>query len=77
MEEGVIDEYYQLKASGTKVGSMKCSGDRIACFTIQTNDIKTLKEKHGIANMRIKAISVTGEDLIRHDLVANLSEKGI
>ena len=77
LEEGVIDEYYQLKASGTKVGSMKCSGDRIACFTIQTNDIKTLKEKHGIANMRIKAISVTGEDLIRHDLVANLSEKGI
>lgn len=77
LEEGVIDEYYQLKASGTKVGSMKCSGDRIACFTIQTNDIKTLKEKHGIANMRIKAISLTGEDLIRHDLVANLSEKGI
>ena len=77
LSEGIINEYYQLKASGTKVGSMKSSGDRIACFTIQTNDIETLKKNHAIANKRIKALSVTGEDLIRHDLVENLSEKGI
>ncbi len=77
LAEGIINEYYQLKASGTKVGSMKSSGDRIACFTIQTNDIETLKKNHAIANSRIKVLGTNGEDLIRHDLVDNLSEKGI
>ncbi len=77
LNEGIISEYYQLKAKGTQVGSMKCSGDRVACFTIQTSSIEELKEKHKLANQRIKVIDENGNDLIRHDLVANLSEKGI
>lgn len=77
LREGIINEYYQLKAKGTKVGSVKSSGDRIACFTIQTDNIETLKKNHAIANGRIKVVGENGQDLIRHDLVANLSEKGI
>lgn len=77
LNDGIINEYYQLKASKTKVGSMKSSGDRIACFTIQTNSLNELKEKHALANKRIKALSIDGVDLIRHDLVDNLKEKGI
>ena len=76
-KEGIINEYYQFKNAGTQVGSMKSSGDRIACFTIQCDDIETLKKYHSIANKKIRAISTKGEDLIRHDLVANLMEKGI
>ena len=77
LNEGIINEYYQLKAKGTKVGSVKCSSDRIACFTIQTNSLEELKEKHAKANQRIKVLDEDGNDLIRHDLVDNLREKGI
>lgn len=76
-KDGIINEYYQFKTSGTQVGSMKNSGDRIACFTIQCDDIETLKKHHSIANEKIRAVSTLGEDLIRHDLVANLMKKGI
>lgn len=57
------------------MGDIKCSGDRIACFPIQTSSIEELKEKHSLANKRIKALGTDDEDLIRHDLVSNLLMK--
>ncbi len=77
LDEGIINEFYYFRSKGAEVGNVKSSGDRIACFTIQTNDIEELKQKHDIANKRIKALSADGEDLIRHDLVDNLKLKGI
>ena len=77
LEDGIISEYHQLKSQGAEIGEIKCSGDRIACFTIQTDSIDDLKKKHAEANKRIKAISKDGKDLIRHDLVDNLKSKYI
>lgn len=77
LNEGIINEYYYFRSRGAEVGNVKCSGDRIACFTIQTDNLEELKQKHAVANERIKALSVDGADLIRHDLVDNLKTKDI
>lgn len=70
LDEGIISEYHQLKNPGVEFSEIKSSGDRVACFTIQTDDYADMMNKHETANKRIKAVSVTGEDLIRHDLPA-------
>lgn len=75
LAEGIINEFHQLKNQGAEIGEIKSSGDRIACFTIQTEDIELLRKNHAIANQRIKAISTSGEDMIRHDLVSNYESK--
>ena len=69
VEEGVITEYFCLKAAGATFGEIKSSGDRVAFFTIETENKDELKKRHEIANARIKAIADNGEDLLRHDLL--------
>ncbi len=69
VEEGIITEYFQLKASGTKLGPISSSGDRVAYFTVEADTLREAREKHALANARIKAISDVGEDILRHDLV--------
>ncbi|MBO5286895.1 MAG: ATP-grasp domain-containing protein [Clostridia bacterium] len=68
LNEGVIKEYYQLKAKGVKTGQINSSGDRIACFTVEAYTREDAEAKHRIACERVRAISQEGEDLIRHDL---------
>lgn len=70
LEKGIISEYYQLKPQGTEMGEIKSSGDRVAFFTIETEDLRELNEKHRLANQCIKAVGQNGEDLLRHDLIS-------
>ena len=70
VEEGIITEYFCLKAPGAEFGEIKSSGDRVAFFTIETENKEDLRARHEIANARIKAIGQNGEDLLRHDLVS-------
>lgn len=69
LNEGVITEYSQFKSSGTVFGEINGSGDRVAYFSIEADSREEIKERHNIANSRIKAISKDGIDLIRHDLI--------
>jgi len=71
-QEGIISEYYIFSSKGTEYKSITCSGDRMGSFTVQADDLQTLKEKHEAAISRVKAIGADGSDLIRHDLVAEL-----
>lgn len=77
LEEGIINEFYQFKADGSAVGGLRNSGDRVAVFTIHTYDKELLKRNHAIANEKIKIVDCDGKDLLRHDLVANLSTKNL
>ncbi len=72
VEEGVIAEYYQLKAKGVEFKEIQSSGDRVACFTIEDESFEEAKRKHAEASRRVKAISVEGKDILRHDLSDNL-----
>ena len=71
--EGIITEYYIFATPGRKYSLISSSGDRVGSFTVQANTIEELREKHAMAIDRVKAISTTGEDIIRHDLVTELN----
>lgn len=74
LEDGTIAEYSVFKGKGTKFGSINSSGDRVAFFSIVAATEDELKQKHALANSRVRAIGANGEDLIRHDLIAKFSE---
>ncbi|MDO5478760.1 MAG: hypothetical protein Q4G23_06295, partial [Clostridia bacterium] len=71
-KEGIITEYYIFSAKGREFKNITCSGDRMGSFTVQADDLSELRKKHEVAISRVKAISESGEDLIRHDLVTEL-----
>lgn len=72
LEEGVITEYFQLKTRGVEFKEINSSGDRVAYFTVQAYSREEALARHAEANKRIRAISVDGKDLLRHDLVEKI-----
>lgn len=70
-DAGVLSEYSQLKNPGVEFTEIRSSGDRVACFMIQADDMETLRKNHKLACEKIKVISTTGEDILRHDLLEN------
>lgn len=72
VKEGIITEYCIFAAQGREFGQIASSGDRVGSFTVQSDDLEEQRRKHAIAIDRVRAISTTGEDLIRHDLVTEL-----
>lgn len=70
LSDGVITDYKQFKSTGTVFGAINGSGDRVAYFSIEAPTEEELLRRHAEANARIRAVSVQGEDLIRHDLIA-------
>lgn len=69
LQDGIITEYFILKNNGHTFGEIRSSGDRVAYYTIETDTLEEMTEKRLLANSRIKALSLTGEDLLRHDLI--------
>lgn len=70
LNEGIIVEYHQFKSQGYEFKQINCSGDRVGYYSVEADTREEAWRKHDIANERIKALSVNGEDLIRHDIVA-------
>ena len=71
-DDGVVSEYFELKAAGAEFKEIFSSGDRVACYTVSDTNIDNLIKKHKLAGQRVKAISAEGRDLIRHDLCEHL-----
>lgn len=69
LKDGIITEFSYFKPKGSVFGEINGSGDRFAYFSISAETQEMLLKRHKIANSRIRAISDTGEDLIRHDLI--------
>lgn len=69
LESGLISEYFVLKTKGTPLNEATCSGDRVAYFTIQTDDYETLKRNQNLVNKAIKAVDEKGDDILRHELL--------
>ena len=70
LTEGIISDYKQFKSAGTVFTTINGSGDRVAYFSIEADSEEELHHRHTLANARIRAVSVEGADLIRHDLIA-------
>lgn len=73
-QEGIIAEYWQFKNKGAHIYNAATSSDRVASITIKADSHEDLVEKHNIAASRVKIISTTGEDIMRHDLLVDIKE---
>ena len=71
-QEGIIDEYWQFKKSGSVIHNAVTSSDRIASVTIMADSHEELVEKHTMFARRAKVVSSTGEDIMRHDLLTDI-----
>lgn len=69
-DQGVIKEYFQLKAKGTQCKETCSSSDRIAYYTIQAENEEALRKADQLVNEKVKIINENGEDMLRHDLIA-------
>lgn len=69
MKEGVIKHWLQFKTKGFQFSEISSSGDRIAYFSVEADTLEELEKKYRIAGKSVRAISSTGEDLIRHDII--------
>ena len=69
LAEGVISHYDAFKAKGHIFGEISSSGDRVAYFSVEADTPEELERKHKLAGQRVRAISQTGEDLIRHEII--------
>ncbi|MDO5309845.1 MAG: ATP-grasp domain-containing protein [Planctomycetia bacterium] len=73
--EGYLADYYQFKNPGAEFTTVASSGDRVAAYTIHAQSLEDLVAKHNVVRNRVKALDVNGEDLIRHDLIADIEWK--
>lgn len=71
--EGVIDDYYIFKWKGAEFTGVESSGDRAAGFTVTANTLEEFYKKHNTVASRIKVISDAGTDIMRHDLLTELT----
>ena len=71
---GIITDYYIFQWRGAVFDSIANSGDRVGGFTILGDSMEELRRKHEIANRRIRIVSPEGEDIMRHDLLADFDE---
>ena len=72
-QAGVISEYFVFKWQGAEMCHASNSGDRIGGFTIQANTLEELQKNYNTAIANIKVLDPNGEDIIRHDLLAELT----
>lgn len=72
VEQGLINEFYPVRAKGTKMCGVTSSSDRIAGMNIVADTIEefNMKEKKILENVRV--IDVNGNDIMRKDLLREL-----
>ncbi len=70
-QKGVIKDYYLFKWQGAEFDGISNSGDRVAGFTVVGETFDELYSNHIIANKTLKVIDVDGNDIMRHDLLAD------
>ena len=72
-QEGILDDYYVFKWKGAEFTGVESSGDRICGFTVTANTLDEFYRKHNTVASRIKVISDAGADIMRHDLLTELT----
>lgn len=67
--EGIIADYYLFKWKGAEFDTIGNSGDRVAGFTVQADDLQELKDKHFEAINRMEVLDNSGYNMMRKDLL--------
>lgn len=72
--EGVLSEYWQFKWKGAQMRNALTSSDRVASITITADSFEELLAKHNKAASVIKVVDTEGNDILRHDLLTDLTQ---
>ena len=70
--DGTLTDYFTFKWRGAQMSGTSNSGDRIAGFTIQADELSVLQEKYNKSANCLRVLDVNGVDIMRHDLITPL-----
>lgn len=73
-KEGVLAEYWQFKWKGAQISNAVTSSDRVVSISIQADSFEELVAKHNKAAATIKIIDAEGNDIMRHDLLTEITD---
>ena len=71
--EGLIEEYFQLKSKGTICKEIQSSADRVAYYTIKGTNHEEVHDKIHKINTMIRAVDAVGSDILRHDIIESFA----
>ncbi len=72
---GNISDYRLLRPHGWSFsGTIASSTDRVAGFTVQADTLEEFNHKHREFVSRVRVVDANGQDIMRHDLLPDLSE---
>lgn len=75
LQLGNISDYRCIRPKGTIfTGAVTSSSDRVAGVTIQADTIEEFNKKHREFVASVKILDVAGNDIMRHDLLIDLTE---
>lgn len=71
--QNIISDFYLFKGKGATFDSIASSGDRVAGFTVQGDSLEEITAKYNFALNTIKVLDINGNDIMRHDLLEELT----
>ena len=75
LQLGNISDYRCIRPKGTIfTGAVTSSSDRVAGVTIQADTIEEFNKKHREFVASVKILDVAGNDIMRRDLLIDLTE---
>ena len=72
-QAGILSEYFLFTWKGAVFDGIENSGDRVGGFTVQADDLETIVHKHNIAAQQLRVMDDQGQDMMRHDLLSDLT----
>ena len=72
MAEGILTDYHAVRPQGFEVRGITSSSDRVAGFTIVADTLEEFNRKHRAVVERVKVLDISGNDIMRHDLLPDL-----
>ncbi len=73
-ERGLINEYHAVRAPGFEARGVTSSSDRVAGMNIVAQTAEEFNEKLRTINAAVKVIDIEGRDIMRHDLLPELTD---
>ena len=75
-QQGILTDFYSLRPRGIKVVGANSSSDRVAGMTITANSLEEFNKKHRHIVNNTQILNEEGQDIMRHDLLPDLTELG-
>ena len=73
-KQGLINEYHAVRAPGFEARGVTSSSDRVAGMNIVAQTVEEFNRKHRIIVDTVKVIDTEGRDIMRHDLLPDLTD---